>query len=390
MSDNLERLRAALDGTYNLGHELGAGGMATVYLAEDIKHDRKVALKVLRPELSAVLGSERFLTEIRTTANLQHPHILPLYDSGEAEGQLFYVMPYVEGETLRGLIERERQLPVEEAIRIAIAVTGALDFAHRKGVVHRDIKPANIMLQDGQPVVADFGIALAVEQAGGGRLTETGLSLGTPHYMSPEQASADRDPDARSDVYSLACVVYEMLTGEPPHLGSSAQAVLARILTETPRSVRDVRNTVPAHIDAALAKALHKLPADRFDTVADFSAALEGKYTMPMAAEPSAAPAAAARRWRSPALATAALVLGLAAGWSLRAPAEPVAPLVAFVVEGDSLFRVTNNCCGPSVALSVDGSRLVYMVRNLAVQMLAVRDIGDFEGGDRYRVRKGG
>ena len=206
--DPIARLNAALQGRYRIERELGAGGMATVYLAHDIKHDRKVALKVLKPELAAVVGSERFLAEIRTTANLQRPHILPLFDSGEADGFLFFVMPYVEGESLRDRLDRERELPVEEAVRIATAVAGALDYAHRHGVIHRDIKPANILLHDGQPLVADFGIALAVSAAGGGRLTETGLSLGTPYYMCPEQASGDRELDGRSDVYSLGCVLY--------------------------------------------------------------------------------------------------------------------------------------------------------------------------------------
>jgi Tol biopolymer transport system component len=382
------RLTAALSGRYRLDRELGAGGMATVYLAHDVRHDRAVALKVLKPELAAVMGGERFLTEIRTTANLQHPHILPLYDSGEADSFLFYVMPYVEGETLRDRLAREKQLSVEETVRIAKAVGNALDFAHRKGVVHRDIKPANILMQDGQPLVADFGIALAVAQAGGGRLTETGLSLGTPHYMSPEQATADRDPDARSDVYSLACVVYEMLTGEPPHLGGSAQAVLARILTETARPVRDTRPTVPVHVDATLSKALQKLPADRFDTAADFLAALEGKVavetmavgaTSAGVATPAAGTGPSARRpWLWPAVAGGALVVGAAAGWLARAPAPaPPPPVVRLNVAGDSTFQVTNRCCGPSVAISRDGSRVVFMARTAGGRVLYRRDLDD-------------
>src|SRR5210317_446096 len=221
------RLTNALAHRYRIEREIGSGGMATVYLAQDLKHDRKVAVKVLKPELAAVVGSERFLAEIKTTANLQHPHILPLFDSGEADGFLFYAMPFVDGETLRQRLDREHQLPVDEAVRIARNVAEGLDYAHRQGVIHRDIKPANILLQDGKPVVSDFGIALAVSAAGGPRLTETGLSLGTPHYMSPEQASADREPTPTSDVYSLGCVLYEMLVGDPPHTASSAQAVLA-------------------------------------------------------------------------------------------------------------------------------------------------------------------
>ena len=210
-----ERLKAALADRYQIQRELGSGGMATVYLAQDLRHDRQVALKVLKPELAAVVGAERFLSEIRTAAHLQHPNILPLFDSGEVEGQLFYVMPFVEGESLRDRLNRERQLPIDEAVRIVTEVAEALQAAHEDGIIHRDIKPANILLRKGKPLVADFGIALAVSAAGGGRLTETGLSLGTPYYISPEQASADRTLDARSDIYSLACVLYEMLAGEP-------------------------------------------------------------------------------------------------------------------------------------------------------------------------------
>ena len=235
--DESGRLAQALRDRYRLEREVGAGGMATVYLAEDLRHQRRVAVKVLRPDLSALLGGDRFLNEIRVTANLQHPHILPLFDSGDADGLLFYVMPFIEGEALSDRIAREKQLPVEEAVRIAREVAGALDYAHRRGVIHRDIKPANILLQDGTALVADFGIALAVSNAGGARLTETGLSLGTPSYMSPEQATGGRQLDARSDVYSLGAVLYEMLTGDPPHTGSTAQAVIAAVVTEQPRDV---------------------------------------------------------------------------------------------------------------------------------------------------------
>jgi serine/threonine-protein kinase len=238
-----EQLNAALSGRYVLERELGQGGMATVYLAKDLRHDRLVALKVLLPELGAilVLGPERFLAEIRLTANLRHPHLLPLFDSGEAGAReaggwrLFYVMPYVEGESLRARLERERQLPVDEAVRIACEVASALDYAHRHGVIHRDLKPENILLEDGQAVVADFGIALAVSKAGGARITQTGLSLGTPQYMSPEQATGDRVVDGRADVYSLGAALYEMLAGEPPHTGGTLQAVIARVLTERTR-----------------------------------------------------------------------------------------------------------------------------------------------------------
>ena len=274
MSDPVARLNAALEGRYAIERELGEGGMATVYLADDLKHERKVALKVLRPELAAVVGAERFLAEIKTTANLQHPHILPLHDSGEADGFLFYVMPYVEGDTLKDRLDREKQLPVDEAVRIATDVAEALHSAHEQGVIHRDVKPANILLSKGRPLVADFGIALAISTAGGGRLTETGLSMGTPHYMSPEQALADREPTAASDVYSLGCVLYEMLVGEPPHTGGNAQVVLAKILTGDAPAASEARASIPAHIDAAIRKALERLPADRFAGSQDFARAL--------------------------------------------------------------------------------------------------------------------
>src|SRR5215211_538898 len=280
MPELLGRLQSALADRYRLDREIGAGGMATVYLAEDVRHDRSVALKVLRPELAAVIGAERFLAEIKLTANLQHPHILPLFDSGEADGYLFYVMPYVEGETLRDRLTREKQLPVADAIRITTEVASALDYAHRHGVIHRDIKPENILLHDGQALVADFGIALAASKAGGSRMTETGMSLGTPHYMSPEQAMGQREITARSDVYALGAILYEMLSGDPPFTGSTAQAVVARVLTESPRPLVTQRHTIPRHVEAAVLTALEKLPADRFATAAEFAEALRDKaYT---------------------------------------------------------------------------------------------------------------
>ena len=222
VNDTVERLTSALAERYTIQDELGAGGMATVYLAHDVKHDRKVAVKVLRPELAAVLGAERFVQEIKTTANLQHPHILPLFDSGEADGFLYHVMPFIDGETVRDKLNREKQLGVEETVKIAESVAAALQYAHERDVVHRDIKPENILLQSGHALVADFGIALAVTQAVGTRLTKSGLSLGTPDYMSPEQATADREMDGRSDIYSLGAMVYEMLVGDPPHIASTA------------------------------------------------------------------------------------------------------------------------------------------------------------------------
>ena len=273
------RLAEALADRYRIERELGAGGMATVFLAEDLRHSRRVAVKVLRPELAAVIGADRFLAEIRTTANLQHPHILPLFDSGGADTFLFYVMPYVEGESLRDRIGREKQLPIADAVRIASEVASALDYAHRHGVVHRDIKPENILLHEGRALVADFGIALAVTEAGGSRLTETGLSLGTPMYMSPEQATGEREITARADVYSLGAVTYEMLLGEPPFTGPSAQAIVARVLTEDPRPLTSSRRTVPPSVEDAVMAALEKLPADRPVTAAAFASQLAASAT---------------------------------------------------------------------------------------------------------------
>jgi len=258
---------------YRIGREIGTGGMATVYLARDLKHDRDVALKVVRADLSAILGAERFLAEVRITAKLDHPHILTLIDSGSADGLLFYVLPFVRGETLRAKLERERQLSLEDALSITRQVAAALDYAHTQGVIHRDVKPENILLHEGEAVLADFGIALAVKEAGGNRLTGSGLSLGTPEYMSPEQATGDRELDGRSDVYSLAAVLYEMLAGEPPITGASKQTVIAKLLTERPTRLSIVR-AVPDEVDGAVDKALSKVPADRFATAGAFARAL--------------------------------------------------------------------------------------------------------------------
>ncbi len=283
MTKITSRLSTALANRYRIERELGSGGMATVYLAEDLKHQRKVAVKVLRPELAAVLGAERFVQEITTTANLQHPNILPLFDSGTAGGRdggtefLYYVMPYIDGETLRQKLDRETQLGIDEAVSITTAIADALDSAHQQGVIHRDIKPENILLHDGRPMVADFGIALAVSAAAGGRMTETGLSLGTPHYMSPEQATAEKDLTNRSDIYSLGSVLYEMLTGSPPHVGSSAQQIIMKIVAEDVQPVTELRKSVPPHVAAAVAKSLEKLAADRFATAKEFSEVLAGR-----------------------------------------------------------------------------------------------------------------
>src|SRR5882762_1466952 len=304
MADADPPLMTALADRYAIERELGRGGMATVYLAHDRKYDRPVALKVLRPELAAVLGGERFLREIRLTAQLQHPHILTLIDSGEADGFLYYVMPFVEGESLRQRLEREGQLPLDEALGITRAIASALDFAHGRGVIHRDIKPENVMLHQGEPMVADFGIALAVSTAGRERLTETGLSLGTPAYMSPEQASAEPKLDGRSDQYSLASVLYEMLAGEPPYTGPTAHAIIAKRLTEPIPRLGTVRRVTP-EVEFAVTKALAKTPADRFTTTGAFAAALTDKSTQ--AKHP---------RWRfAGAVLVVAMVIGGAAAW---------------------------------------------------------------------------
>jgi serine/threonine-protein kinase len=278
LPDLLTRLQAALADRYRLQRELGRGGMAIVYLARDLKHGRLVAIKLLRQELVVALGPERFLREIQVTAGLQHPHILPLLDSGTLEdvaggNRPYYVMPYVEGESLRDRLVRDQQLPIAEAVRITRDVAAALGYAHERGVVHRDIKPENILLSGGQAVVADFGIARALSAAGAERLTETGLALGTPHYMSPEQASGDPHVDGRTDVYALGCVLYEMLAGEPPYTGPTAQAIIAKRMVEPIPRIRTVRETVPQELERAITRALAKIPADRFGTVAEFASA---------------------------------------------------------------------------------------------------------------------
>ena len=273
-SDQLERLRTALAARYAVERELGRGGMATVYLADDLKHGRKVAIKVLRPELSSTLGPDRFTREIQVAAALNHPHILPLYDSGELDQLLYYVMPYVRGESLRQKLGRETQLPIDEAIGIVRQVASALDYAHVHGLIHRDIKPENILLHEGEAMVTDFGIALAAGAAPSDRLTGTGLMLGTPAYMSPEQAAGERTLGAASDVYSLGCVLYEMLAGEPPYTGATAQAVIAKRFTDSVPAVRGLRPTVPVAVEQALMKALARVPADRFASAGVFADAL--------------------------------------------------------------------------------------------------------------------
>ena len=286
----LDKLRSALADRYRVDREVGVGGMATVYVAHDLRHDRDVAIKVLHPDLAAALGAERFLAEIKTTAKLQHPHILPLLDSGEADGLLYYVMPYVTGESLRSRLERETQLAVDDAVRIAREVLSALESAHKQGVVHRDIKPENILMHEDQALVADFGISLAVSAAGGARMTQTGLSLGTPAYMAPEQAMGERVIDGRADIYALGAVLYEMLVGEAPFTGPSVQAIVARVMTESPRPVTGQRRSVPEHVNAAVLRALEKVPADRFHSAAEFSNALVNPAFTTRAAADTASP----------------------------------------------------------------------------------------------------
>ena len=374
MSGVLERLATALRDRYRVERELGAGGMATVYLAHDLKHDRDVAIKVLHPDLGAALGSERFLAEIHTTAKLQHPHILPLLDSGdtdadrreteaggrETSGLLYYVMPLVTGETLRAYLQRVQQLPIAEAVRIAREVASALDYAHRQHVVHRDIKPENILLHDGSALVADFGIALAVQTAGSARMTQTGLSLGTPQYMSPEQAMGEKSIDARSDVYALGAVTYEMLTGDAPFTGSTVQAIVAKVLSADPERPTLIRKTIPPHVEAAVLTALAKLPADRFDSAAKFADAL-GNATFAQPGELHGARATGRNAgWRARAsvpLAVFGVIASAAAlwGWLRAEPAHAVARYHLGLPDsariGDGFARM---------ALARDGSRLAY------------------------------
>jgi Tol biopolymer transport system component/tRNA A-37 threonylcarbamoyl transferase component Bud32 len=379
----LDRLKTAIADRYTILRELGSGGMATVYLAEDVKHHRRVAVNVLRPELAAVLGAERFVQEITTTANLQHPHILPLFDSGEAEGFLYYVMPYIEGETLREKLNRETQLGIDEAVKITTEVADALDSAHQQGVIHRDIKPENILLHAGRPMVADFGIALAVSAAAGGRMTETGLSLGTPHYMSPEQATAERDITNRSDVYSLGAVLYEMLTGDPPHTGSSAQQIIMKIVTEEVAPVTRWRKSVPRNVALALANTLEKLPADRFESAAKFGEALTNPAFGSTTALESAAGTRDSRSWNrlTIGLAGLATLFAVAAVWGwLGRESSAVGAGVRLLVAPEDV-QILAPLGGDPLAFSPDGQTLAFIGRASSADSQAVylRDLGDFQ-----------
>ena len=380
MTEILQRLRHSLGERYAVERELGSGGMAVVFLARDLKHDRPVAIKVLRPELAAALGAERFLREIRLSAQLHHPHILPLYDSGEVgpdpargegagPGILYYVMPLVEGETLRDRIARETQLPLDDALLIAREVADALGYAHSRDVVHRDIKPENILLESGHALVADFGIARAITAAGGEKLTETGLSVGTPSYMSPEQASGEQRLDGRSDVYSLGCVLYEMLVGEPPFTGPTAHAIIARRLTDPVPPLRTVRDTVPVPVEQAINRALARVPADRFATAAQFVEALAA--TRPATRWPRISSGA-----MRVALGTVATVAVIAVGGYVVARARrpavlPQASLIAVLPFVPSV---------PDSALARLGSDLMITVSQ------TLNAVGEARTVDRYEV----
>jgi len=380
----IERLTAALADRYAIQRELGAGGMATVYLAHDLKHERDVAIKVLHPDLGAALGGERFLTEIRTTARLQHPHILPLLDSGDADGLLYYVMPLVTGETLRARLEREQQLPIDDAVLIAREVADALGYAHGLGVIHRDIKPENILLQGGHALVADFGIALAVQSAGGARMTQTGLSLGTPQYMSPEQAMGEKQIDARSDIYALGAMTYEMLAGDAPFTGSSVQAIVAKVLSSEPERLSVVRKTIPPHIEGAVLKALAKLPADRWAKASDFAAALTDAgagtlyATRALTAHGTAAARMPVRTRALLALTTTLALVGIGSALWLATRKAPVPVAVRFDValpDSVTLYNVS----GRRLALSRDGTQLVVVGTKGDSTRLYVRRMEDTE-----------
>ncbi len=377
MADGMDRLTSALAHSYTIERELGAGGMATVYLAHDIKHDRMVAVKVLHPEVAAVLGAERFLKEIKVTANLHHPHILPLHDSGEADGFLYYVMPLVEGESLRERLNREKQLPLDEALHITREVADALSYAHSHGVVHRDVKPENILLESGHAAVADFGIATAMSEVGAERLTEVGTTLGTLAYMSPEQAAGNQDLDGRSDLYSLGCVLYEMLAGQPPFSGPTAESVIHQHLVVEPPSITAIRPAVPAQLAGTIARALAKTPADRFSPVALFAEALKEPTTGIF--PETVTPAETNRRLLLGALLVAVSVLSVTTVWFIARDGQggivlPTHRQLTF--SGDII----------DVALSPDGQQLAYVTgQGGQAQELFVRDV---EGGQPIRIHE--
>jgi serine/threonine-protein kinase len=380
MTDLMARLQNALAGRYTIERELGRGGMATVYLARDVKHERQVALKVLRPELAAALGPERFLQEIRIAANLHHPHILPLYDSDEADGFLYYVMPYVEGESLRERLIREKQLAIDDALRLAREVADALSYAHGQGVIHRDIKPENVLLESGHAVVADFGIARAIDAAGGERLTATGIAVGTPAYMSPEQAAGSKELDGRSDLYALGCVLHEMLAGQPPFTGPTAESLVQQHLTAQPPSVSGIRPSVPGWVVAALERSLAKTPADRFNPVAQFGEAITPRTSV-TADVPQRLPAASGqRRWLVPVVVTAGALIVIALVLDRLLAPEPIA------ITTSNSRAVTRD---PGVefqpAVSPDGSVVAYIEQRGQNTRMVVSSTLDVASGGASR-----
>ena len=359
--DAFAELNRALVGRYRIEAELGRGGMASVFLADDLRNDRKVAIKVFGKELSAAVGVDRFIKEIRTTANLRHPNILPLFDSGATDGFLYYAMPHVEGESLRERLNREGQLPVETATSIISEVGQALDHAHRSGVLHRDIKPSNIMLLDGRPVLMDFGIALVLESGGGDRLTRTGFSMGTPQYMSPEQVAGGEHIGPRTDIYSLGCVLYELLVGRPPFSGATSAAVLSRVLTGEYEAISTHRPKAPVHVEAAVARALERVPADRFATATEFVAALND----PSFRHGSFGVQASRNPWRAIAVGAlgVALLLGTALAWALTRSETPSEVIRMAAPFAGGPVPVQFSPDDVSYRISPDGERLVYVVR---------------------------
>jgi serine/threonine-protein kinase len=376
MADAPDRLVEALSGSYRIERELGSGGMAVVYLAEDLKHGRPVAIKVLRPDLSYELGVDRFLREIRIAAGLSHPNILPLFDSGDANGLLYFVMPYIEGETLRQRLRRERRLTVDDTVRIVGEIGDALARAHEAGVVHRDVKPENILLEGGHALVTDFGVAWAIDAAGGERLTRTGMAVGTPHYMSPEQVTNESAVDHRSDVYALGCVAYEMLAGEPPFKGSSAPAVVAAHLSKEVDPLADRGAHVPDGVERAIRRALAKEPDDRFETTTEMVEALRGAMTAD--AVRADRRRAARRRWSVRAAAVAALAALSAGAWWLNgALARPS-------IERLAVMPASNFTRDPANDAFVDGvhEALVHELQRAGIGVVARQSVLQFRGSD--------
>ena len=380
MTDVQSHLTIALADRYRIQRELGEGGMATIYLAQDLKHDRRVAIKVVKPELAVVIGADRFLREIKTIATLQHPHILGLIDSGEVNGTAYYVMPFVEGESLRDRLRREKQLPIADAVRVATEVASALDYAHRHGVIHRDIKPENVMLHDGSALVADFGIALAISSAGAdSRITETGMSLGTPHYMSPEQAMGQREITARSDVYALGAMTYEMLIGDPPFTGSTAQAIVAQVLTEEPRPLVVRRRSIPPEVEQAVLTALEKLPADRFGSAHEFAAALGGAGAVPRSRRPAPPAAGRPASWRTrlPLVVPGAIVIAAASYLLGARRSHAVGPALDF---GQAIKVTWDPGLEVLPAISPDGKTVAYSSGSVFRMRVFVRPVSGGRG----------